>query len=85
MMKSAKGAIKMNNDHSFQENTKALVVYKEQQAKVSVVEMYAQMILDEMEFNQKVKQLREQIDVSLDSRNEALFMKLTEEYMALTR
>ncbi|MDF2910872.1 MAG: hypothetical protein K0Q56_1753 [Sporolactobacillus laevolacticus] len=75
----------MNNDHSFQENTKALVVYKEQQAKVSVVEMYAQMILDEMEFNQKVKQLREQIDVSLDSRNEALFMKLTEEYMALTR
>ncbi|EST12141.1 IDEAL domain-containing protein [Sporolactobacillus laevolacticus] len=75
----------MNNDHSFQENTKALVVYKEQQAKVSVVEMYAQMILDEMEFNQKVKQLREQIDASLDSRNEALFMKLTEEYMALTR
>ncbi|MET1249633.1 MULTISPECIES: IDEAL domain-containing protein [Sporolactobacillus] len=75
----------MNNDHSFQENTKALVVYKEQQAKVSVVEMYAQMILDEMEFNQKVNQLREQIDASLDSRNEALFMKLTAEYMDLTR
>ncbi|MCQ2009077.1 MAG: IDEAL domain-containing protein [Sporolactobacillus sp.] len=75
----------MNNDHSFQDNTKALVVYKEQQAKVSVVEMYAQMILDEMEFNQKVKNLREKIDESLDSRNEALFMKLTTEYTALTR
>lgn len=75
----------MNNDHSFQENTKALVVYKEQQAKVSVVEMYAQMILDELEFNQKVNQLRKQIDASLDSRNKALFMKLTAEYMDLTR
>ncbi|MCO7176257.1 IDEAL domain-containing protein [Sporolactobacillus kofuensis] len=75
----------MNNDHSSQENTKALVVYKEQQATVSVVEMYAQMVLDEMEFNQKVKQLQTQIDESLDSRNEALFMKLTEEYKALTR
>jgi uncharacterized protein YpiB (UPF0302 family) len=32
-----------------------------------------------------VNQLREQIDASLDSRNEALFMKLTAEYMDLTR
>ncbi|BBN98790.1 MULTISPECIES: IDEAL domain-containing protein [Sporolactobacillus] len=75
----------MNNDHSTQENTNALVVYKEKQAKVSVVEMYAQMILDEMEFNQKAKYLRKQIDASLDSRNKALFMKLTAEYAALTR
>ncbi|MCL1631786.1 IDEAL domain-containing protein [Sporolactobacillus sp. CPB3-1] len=75
----------MNNEHSSQENSKALVVYQEQQAKVSVVEMYAQMILDEMEFNQKVKSLRQRIDASLDSRNKALFMKLTAEYKALTR
>ncbi|GGL62399.1 IDEAL domain-containing protein [Sporolactobacillus putidus] len=75
----------MNNDHSFQQNTKALVLYKEQQAKVSVVEMYAQMILDEMEFNQKVKQLQSAIDASLDSKDKAQFMKLTEEYKALKR
>lgn len=75
----------MNNDHSSQQNTKALVLYKEQQAKVSVVEMYAQMILDEMEFKQKVKQLQADIDASLDSRDEARFMKLTEEYNALVR
>lgn len=75
----------MNNDHSFQQNTKALVLYKEQQAKVSVVEIYAQMILDEMEFNQKVKQLQSAIDASLDSRDKAQFMKLTKEYKALTR
>lgn len=84
-MKSAKGAVKMNNDQSFQQNTKALVLYKEQQAKVSVVEMYAQMILDELEFNQKVKQLQAAIDESLDSRDEARFMKLTEEYRKLLR
>ncbi|WP_100487896.1 IDEAL domain-containing protein [Sporolactobacillus pectinivorans] len=75
----------MNNDHSFQQNTKALVLYKEQQAKVSVVEMYAQMILDEMEFKQKVKQLRSEIDASLDSGDKALFMKLTDEYKQLLR
>ncbi|MFT8316976.1 MAG: IDEAL domain-containing protein [Sporolactobacillus sp.] len=75
----------MNNDHSFQQNTKALVLYKEQQAKVSVVEMYAQMILDEMEFKQKIKQLKSAIDESLDSRDEARFMKLTAEYNILLR
>lgn len=75
----------MNNDHSFQQNTKALVLYKEQQTKVSVVEMYAQMVLDEMEFNQRVKQLQAEIDASLDSRNKALFMKLTKEYKELIR
>lgn len=75
----------MNNDQSYQQNTKALVLYKEQQAKVSVVEMYAQMILDEMEFNQRVKILREAIDESLDSRDEAQFMKLTNEYKVLMR
>ncbi|RYL90342.1 IDEAL domain-containing protein [Sporolactobacillus sp. THM7-4] len=75
----------MNNDQSFQQNTKALVLYKEQQAKVSVVEMYAQMVLDEMEFNQKVKQLRSKIDASLDARDKARFMKLTEEYKTLMR
>ncbi|WP_010631259.1 IDEAL domain-containing protein [Sporolactobacillus vineae] len=75
----------MNNDHSYQQNSKALVLYKEQQAKVSVVEMYAQMILDEMEFKQRVKQLKARIDASLDSGNKALFMKLTDEYKALIR
>ncbi|WKB34702.1 IDEAL domain-containing protein [Terrilactibacillus sp. S3-3] len=68
----------MNNDQSFQQNTKALVLYKEQQAKVSVVEMYAQMILDELEFNQKVKQLQAAIDESLDSRDEARFIHETD-------
>ncbi|TGB00413.1 IDEAL domain-containing protein [Sporolactobacillus shoreae] len=75
----------MNNDHSSQQNTKALVLYKEQQAKVSVVEMYAQMILDEMEFNQRVKHLQSEIDASLDSGDKALFMKLTDEYKELVR
>ncbi|RYM05680.1 IDEAL domain-containing protein [Sporolactobacillus sp. THM7-7] len=75
----------MNNDQSFQQNTKALVLYKEQKAKVSVVEMYAQMILDEMEFNQRVKQLKSEIDASLDSRDKARFMKLTKQYKTLLR
>ncbi|RYL92205.1 IDEAL domain-containing protein [Sporolactobacillus sp. Y61] len=75
----------MNNDHSLQQNTKALVLYKEQKAKVSVIEMYAQMVLDEMEFNQRVKLLKAKIDASLDSGDKALFMKLTDEYRELLR
>lgn len=75
----------MNNDQSAQQNTKALALYEEKQAKVSVVAMYAQMILDEAEFKRKVKQLQAAIDASLDARDKAQFMKLTEEYNALVR
>ncbi|MTT33121.1 IDEAL domain-containing protein [Terrilactibacillus sp. BCM23-1] len=73
----------MKKDQSFQQNTKALVLYKEQHAKISVVEMYAQMILDELEYNHRVEQLKVAIDKSLDCRDEALFLSLSEEYRKL--
>ncbi|MCI1858644.1 MAG: IDEAL domain-containing protein [Sporolactobacillus sp.] len=75
----------MNNDHSSQQNAKALVVYKEQQAKVSVMEIYAQMVLDEVEFNHKLKLLKAKIDASLDTGDKLLFIKLTDEYKTMIR
>lgn len=83
--KGHEGAVKLRNEHSYQDNVKALAMLREKQPKVSVVEVYAQMMLDELVINQRVKQLRVLIDESLDQKNKEQFMLLSEEYQRLNR
>ncbi|TCP27047.1 IDEAL domain-containing protein [Scopulibacillus darangshiensis] len=75
----------MRNEPSYHNNAKSLAMLREKQPKVSVTEVYAQMMLDELVLNQRVKQLRVMIDESLDKKDKELFLSLSEEYRQLTR
>ena len=84
-MKRQKGAVKMRKESSYPDNVKALAMMKEQKSKISITEIYAQMMLDELVINQRVKQLRVLIDTALDQNDRESFMSLSKEYNELSR
>ncbi|MFC7392797.1 IDEAL domain-containing protein [Scopulibacillus cellulosilyticus] len=73
----------MNND--YQQKVKSLAMLREKQPKMSLAELYAQMILDECLINRRIDQLRKLIDQSLDQGDKELFIKLSKEYKNLCR
>jgi uncharacterized protein YpiB (UPF0302 family) len=75
----------MKKESSYPDNVKALAMMKEQKSKVSLTEIYAQMMLDELVITQRVKKLKDLIDAALDQNNKEDFMMLSKEYNELTR
>lgn len=85
IMKRQKGAVKMRKESSYPDNVKALAMMKEQKTKISLTEIYAQMMLDELVISQRVLKLRQLIDDALDNNDRKAFIKLSQEYNELTR
>ncbi|HEX6923024.1 MAG TPA: IDEAL domain-containing protein [Bacillales bacterium] len=75
----------MSKRMSYNENMKNYAAKKQNMAKVSIADVYSQMVLDESWFKLKKERLEKAIDESLDNRNRELFMKLSDEYRKLMR
>ena len=52
---------------------------------VSIDDIFAQMVLDEIQINRLLVELRRRIDESLDSRDRETFMKLSKLYSEINR
>ncbi len=85
IVKRQKGAVIMRKESSYPDNVKALAMMKEQKSKISLTEIYAQMMLDELIINQRINQLKDLIDAALEQNNKESFMLLSKEYNELTR
>ncbi|HEX7066377.1 MAG TPA: IDEAL domain-containing protein [Bacillales bacterium] len=73
----------MSKRMSYNENMKNFATRKQNIAKVSIADVYSQMVLDESWFKLKKERLEEAIDKALENRNRELFMELSEEYKLL--
>jgi uncharacterized protein YpiB (UPF0302 family) len=70
----------MEKRQSYSEKKKQLSISKEEKEPVNV---YVQMLLDEIIYKSRVKCLSKQIDQALDNRDHDLFNQLSNEYNRL--
>ncbi|HEU5140292.1 MAG TPA: IDEAL domain-containing protein [Bacillales bacterium] len=73
----------MSKRMSYNENMKNFATRKQNIAKVSIADVYSQMVLDESWFKLRKERLEEAIDEALENRNREQFMKLSGEYKLL--
>lgn len=75
----------MGKRMSYNENMKNYAENNQKIPKVSIVDVYSQMVMDEAWFNMRKEQLETAIDKALETRNYENFMKLSSEYNRLMR
>jgi uncharacterized protein YpiB (UPF0302 family) len=74
----------MKHENSYKENMKQSAMKKQKSSESFILEMYAQMVIDEALFKMKKANLLAAIDSALDNGNEMLFHSLSTEYKKLT-
>jgi len=75
----------MGKRMSYNENMKNYAEKNQKIPKVSIVDVYSQMVMDEAWFNMRKEKLETAIDKALETRNYENFMKLSSEYNRLMR
>lgn len=73
----------MNNERSTNQKLEDMAMIKANQEKVSVAEVYAQMVIDDLTYRYRKNQLEDLIDKSLDEKDKESFYKYSEEYNRL--
>jgi IDEAL domain len=69
----------LENKKSYTEMMKASAMTRKRNGEKNVMEIYIDMLLNEIILTSQKTKLLEDIDAALDHRNESLFLKLTEE------
>lgn len=69
----------MENKKSYTEMMKASAMTRKRNGEKNVMEIYVDMLLNEIILASQKTKLLEDIDAALDHRDESLFLKLTEE------
>ncbi|MCA1030948.1 IDEAL domain-containing protein [Bacillus timonensis] len=75
----------MKNEKSYSEIMKTRNMFKKKNEKKSMLDVYIQMILDEAIYLRKKEVLEEKINHAIDTRDKALFMKLSNEFKELNK
>lgn len=75
----------MSKRMSYNENMKNFAARKQNMPKVSIADVYSQMILDEAWFKLKKERLEKAIDQALETRNRESFMELSARYQQLMK
>ncbi|HET7658243.1 MAG TPA: IDEAL domain-containing protein [Bacillales bacterium] len=75
----------MSKRMSYNENMKNYAERNQSIPKVSIADVYSQMVMDEAWFKMKKERLEAAIDKSLEIRNKELFIKWSGEYNQLMK